>query len=317
MPLRLIARLVRPGKNGGWVAGDLDWHKLDALGWSRDYSEPQLRLLRELYVLYQASGSHGGYYGYHYGNDRSIEFSSIDSRQLWPLLDEAAAVGLRLVYPGKRGGLAGYEEAGFCLDVTRGAAGELRIVPVIRAADGEPAAPVAFIGAEGHGAVCVDAAEAAGGEPGSWRFRLVRLIRPVPPPLQQMALGGESLQVPAAEELTVPGPVLPAAAARRGRDLLGRIVHPARDLRARPGAAGQLPQRSRARGELGMGVPGRRLAAARATGGRRPGQRVPGPGRRANAAGPVSTCRWTTTACSYRAAACSARDRACWPRAPV
>jgi superfamily II DNA or RNA helicase len=201
VPPRLIARLVRPGKNGGWVAGDLNWHRLDALGWSRDYSEPQLRLARELYALCQASGSHGGYYGYHYGNDRSIEFSSIDSRQFWPLLDEAAAVGMRLVYPGKRGGLAGYEEAGLCLDVTRGAAGELRIVAVIRAADGEPAAPVAFIGAEGHGAVCVDPAEAASGEPGSWRFRLARLIRPVPPPLQRMALGGESLQVPAGEEL--------------------------------------------------------------------------------------------------------------------
>ncbi|HTQ93388.1 MAG TPA: SWIM zinc finger family protein, partial [Streptosporangiaceae bacterium] len=25
VPLRLIARLVRPGKNGGWVAGDLNW----------------------------------------------------------------------------------------------------------------------------------------------------------------------------------------------------------------------------------------------------------------------------------------------------
>jgi len=60
--------------------------------------------------------------------------------------------------------------------------------------------PVAFIGAEAHGVVCVDPAEAAGGEPGSWRFRLARLVRPVPPPLQQMALGGGSLQVTAAEE---------------------------------------------------------------------------------------------------------------------
>ena len=70
-----------------------------------------MRLLRELYVLYQASGGRGGYYGYHYGDDRSIELSSIGSRQLWPLLDEAAAAGLQLVYPGKRGVLAGYEEA--------------------------------------------------------------------------------------------------------------------------------------------------------------------------------------------------------------
>ena len=48
-----------------------------------------MRLLRELYVLYQASGGRGGYYGYHYGDERSIELSSVGSRQLWPLLDEA------------------------------------------------------------------------------------------------------------------------------------------------------------------------------------------------------------------------------------
>ena len=197
-PLRLIARLVRPGKNGGWVAGDLNWGKLDVPGWVRDHSEQQVRLLREFYVLYQASGARGGYYGYHYGDDRSIEFSSIDSRQLWPLLDEATAVGLQLVYPGKRGGLAGYEDARFCLDVTRGEAGGLQIAPVIHAGDGEPAVPVAFIGAEGHGAVCVDRAQAA--ESRNWRFRLARLARAVPPPLQRMALGGEPLAVPAAGE---------------------------------------------------------------------------------------------------------------------
>src|SRR5208282_6948748 len=43
--LKLIARLVRPGKNGGWVAGDLSWARLDALRYSHDYSEQQLRLL--------------------------------------------------------------------------------------------------------------------------------------------------------------------------------------------------------------------------------------------------------------------------------
>jgi len=198
-PLRLIARLVRPGKNGGWVAGDLNWGKLDVPGWVRDHSEQQVRLLREFYVLYQASGARGGYYGYHYGDDRSIEFSSIDSRQLWPLLDEATAVGLQLVYPGRRGGLAGYEDARFCLDVTRGEAGGLQIAPVIRAGDGEPAVPVAFIGAEGHGAVCVDRAQAAA-ESRNWRFRLARLAQAVSPPLQRMALGGEPLAVPAVGE---------------------------------------------------------------------------------------------------------------------
>jgi superfamily II DNA or RNA helicase len=197
LPRRLVARLVRPGKNGGWVAGDLSWSRLDMLRYSGDYPEDQLRLLRELYVLYQTRAGRGGYY---YGDDRSIELSAVGSPQLWPLLDEAAAAGLRLVYPGKRGMLTGYRDAEFCLDVIRGAAGELRIVPVIRAGGGESAVPVAFIGAEGHGAVCVDHAEVAGGEPGSLRFWLARLTRPVPPPLQRMAVEGESLQVPAAEE---------------------------------------------------------------------------------------------------------------------
>ena len=49
-----------------------------------------------------------GYYGYAYGDDRSIELSAIESRQLWPLLDEAEAAGLRLVYPGKLGSVRGY-----------------------------------------------------------------------------------------------------------------------------------------------------------------------------------------------------------------
>jgi hypothetical protein len=80
-PLRLIARPVRPGKNGGWVGGDLSWGRLDALRYSGDYREEQVRLLRELYVLYQARGGRGGYYGYSYGDDRSIELSAVGSRR--------------------------------------------------------------------------------------------------------------------------------------------------------------------------------------------------------------------------------------------
>jgi len=200
-PLRLTARLVRPGKNGGWIAGDLSWGRLDALSYAGDYNAQQVRLLRELHGLYQASAGNDGYYGYRYGDEKSIELSSVGSRQLWPLLDEARAAGLQLVYPGKRGVLDGYQEAGFCLDVTRGQAGGLEIVPVIRGGDGEPVVPVAFIGAEGHGAVYIDRAQAAaGGDPRSWRFGLARLGRPVPPALQRMALGSERLEVPAAEE---------------------------------------------------------------------------------------------------------------------
>jgi superfamily II DNA or RNA helicase len=200
-PLRLTARLVRPGKSAGWVAGDLRWDRLDALRYSGDYNEQQVRLLRDLHGLYQTSTVHSGYYGYRYGDGRSIDFSSVGSRLLWPLLEEARAVGLQLVYPGNGGPLAGYTEAGFCLDVTRDQAGDLQIVPVIRLGDGESAVPVAFIGPEGHGAVYLDRAQAvAGGDPRSWRFGLARLARPVPAPVQQLALAGQRLMVPAAEE---------------------------------------------------------------------------------------------------------------------
>jgi superfamily II DNA or RNA helicase len=196
--LSLTARLVRPGRNG-WVGGDLSWARLEVLRYGGGYREPQLRLLRELYALYQASHDPGSY-GYRYGQDRWIEFSAIGSRQLWPLLDEAAAAGLRLVHPGRDGGPAGYDEAGFRLDVTRGEDGGLQIVPVIRAETGDAGVPVLFIGAEGHGAVCVDRGQATDGDPAQWPFRLVRLARPVPSALQRMALQGTPLRVPAADE---------------------------------------------------------------------------------------------------------------------
>src|ERR1700733_1638289 len=99
---KLLARLVRPGKNGGtWIAGGLQWGKLEALRYYGDHPESQVRVLRELYALYRSAADSAGYYGYGYGDVRSLELSAIDSRQLWPLLDEAESVGLRLVHERK------------------------------------------------------------------------------------------------------------------------------------------------------------------------------------------------------------------------
>jgi superfamily II DNA or RNA helicase len=200
---RLLGRLVRPGKNGGWVSGGLSWGRLDSLRYSGDYPAPQVRLLGEMYALYRSRSSHPGYYGYSYGEDRSIEVSTFESRQLWPLLDEAESVGLRLVHARKLGPVEKYRHAELCLDVIRGElSGPLVITPVIRV-EGAPAgaAPVAFIGSEAHGLVYVDHADAgAGGDLSSRRFRLARLSRAVPPQLQRMALAGQQLAVPAAGE---------------------------------------------------------------------------------------------------------------------
>jgi superfamily II DNA or RNA helicase len=197
--LSLQAKLVRAGRTG-WVVGDLSWARLETLRRAAGYSQRQVQLLRELYALYQASGDHRDQYGYSYGQDRSIEFSAIDSRQLWPLLDEARAAGLSLVYPGKRGEVPTSVEAELCLDVTRGDDDSLKIVPVLRTGDGGITVPVAFIGADGHGAVYVDPDQARDGDPGQWPFQLARLARPVPSSLQRMALPGSPLRVPAADE---------------------------------------------------------------------------------------------------------------------
>ena len=172
-----MGRLVQPGKNGGWIAGSVNWGKLDSYGYFGDCPASQVRLLRELLALYRARVNQPHYY-YSQGNERSIELSAFESGRLWPLLDEAGQAGLQLVYGRKLGALEPYRQARLCLDVTQaGADGELAVTPVIRVDDGDGAVavPVRFIGTEGHGVVYLDQAEAQrGADPGRWRFRLAR-----------------------------------------------------------------------------------------------------------------------------------------------
>jgi hypothetical protein len=200
-PVRLMARLVQPGKGGGWIGGTLSWAKLDSYGYFGGYPAAQVRLLRELLALYRARVDQPHYYSQ--GHERSIELSAFESGRLWPLLDEAGQAGLQLVYGRKLGPLERYREARLCLDVTQAeAGGELAIAPVIRldGLDAEGAVPVRFIGTEGHGVVYLDPVETQrSADPGSWRFRLARLAQAVPAQLQEMALAGQRLTVPAAE----------------------------------------------------------------------------------------------------------------------
>ena len=194
-PARLAARPVTQGRNG-WVAASLTWGKLSQPHHMSDYLPEHVRLLRELYAVYQ-SGRNGastasyGYYNSH-SDDRSIDLSAFDSRQLWSILDEAAAVGVALVHGRKRlGPLQPYGLAEFCLDVTREEpAGPLTVRPLIRVgADPVDVAPIRFIGSTGHGLVHLDRSE----------IRLAKLDRPVPAELRALVLAGQHLVVPAAE----------------------------------------------------------------------------------------------------------------------
>ncbi|HVB44592.1 MAG TPA: SNF2-related protein [Streptosporangiaceae bacterium] len=199
--LRLVARMVRPGKNGGWVGGTLTWSKLDSLSHygSESYSKSQVRLLKEIYALYRAAAGGFGYYSY--GDQKTIELSAFESRQLWPLLDEARSIGLRLVHCRKLGDVDQHGEADLCLDVVGSSSG-LVITPLVRTgAEGADTVPITFIGSQGHGLVYADRAEVrANGGPVGVRFRLARLSVPVSPELQRLALAGEPLAVPADQQ---------------------------------------------------------------------------------------------------------------------
>ena len=205
--LRLQARLVTRGRGGAWVAGNLTWSRLDYLLLRDEYPVAHVRLLHELYALYRASASAKhpysyGSYGYGYGGDqRYLDLSCCESRQLWPILEQAHAAALPFVYPRKHGAVPPPGTAELCLDVTSEAVSEgttLLIAPVIKTPDGGDVVPLRFIGAEGHGVVFADRTQ--GRQPEHARFRLARLSAPVPRQLQQLALADERLVVPPADQ---------------------------------------------------------------------------------------------------------------------
>jgi superfamily II DNA or RNA helicase len=194
----LVARLVKPGKNT-WVGSGLSWTKLGSLRYHGDYLAAHVSLLQELYVLYQSRVDASRHYS-SYGEVKSLDLAAFESRRLWPWLDEADAVGVRLVH-GKKylGEVERYDAAELCLDVTRGERSKsLEVTPAI-GVDGVrlDAQPIRFIGSEGHGLVYVDRADTERApDPGDWHLRLARLNNAAPPQLQQMMLENQRLSIP-------------------------------------------------------------------------------------------------------------------------
>jgi superfamily II DNA or RNA helicase len=197
--VRVLAKLVTPGRNG-WVNGGLSWSRLSSGYHDRDHPAEHVRLLREMYSLYRSTAGHRGYYG----DEKSIELSAFGSRQLWPLLDEADAIGLRLVHGRKQlGDVAKYRSADLILDITRDEpSSALAVTPVIKV-DGSDmdAAPIRFIGPDGHGVVYIDRAEVRTvGDPGRWHIHLARMTRAVPAELRRIAVDRQRVEIPAADQ---------------------------------------------------------------------------------------------------------------------
>ncbi|MFC9552701.1 SNF2-related protein [Rhodococcus sp. NPDC056960] len=181
---QLLVRPVQPGSKG-WIVGGLAWNKL---GSQFQHPAEQIRVLHEIHLLA------GGGLNYRRQNHTDLDLGVFPSRQLWPLLDEAARVGVELIHTSKRlGALAPAGSAEICLDATHDDTLDALVVrPVVRV-DGEPvhAATVGFIGLRAHGLFYVDADE---------RIHLARLGAPVPAPLQDLVRRGTRIEVPAEEE---------------------------------------------------------------------------------------------------------------------
>ncbi|WP_410618367.1 SNF2-related protein [Amycolatopsis sp. cmx-8-4] len=193
----LVARLVKPGKNT-WIGSGLSWTKLSSLRHHGDYLTAHVSLLQELYVLYQSRVDASRHYSY--GEVKSLDLAAFESRRLWPLLDEADAVGVRLVHGKKHlGEVERYGSAELCLDVTQGERPKsLEVTPAIGVDSVRlDAVAIRFIGSEGHGLVYVDRADAERTpDPGDWHLRLARLTNAAPPQLQQMTLENQRLSIP-------------------------------------------------------------------------------------------------------------------------
>ena len=96
---KLLARLVRPGRTG-WVGDQMSWSRLGTSYYFSGCRASHLQLLRELYALHTSRAGAPSYYSTR--DDKTIDLAAFDSRRLWPLLDEAAEIGLQLVHARKR-----------------------------------------------------------------------------------------------------------------------------------------------------------------------------------------------------------------------
>jgi superfamily II DNA or RNA helicase len=189
----VVARLVRPGRSG-WIAGNLTWGRLQSLYAFGEYRSEHVRLLREWHAMHRSRADH-----YWSGDERTIDLTGAGER-LWSLLEEARRIGVAVVQGKPRTGpIAPVATAQVNLDVTGADEGALTVVPAVLV-DDEVVRPVAFLGAEGHGVVYLHPADDAA-DPARRPIRLARLAAPVPQALQDMALRGARIAVPAGDRV--------------------------------------------------------------------------------------------------------------------
>ena len=230
---RASIRLVcGPGSHRVQVDGPMSWSRLGTSYYFSGSPRLAVQLLQELYALHTSRSGASSYYSNR--DDKTIDLAAFDSRRLWPLLDEAAEIGLQLVRARKRlragravrpgRAVPGHPRAG-------DDPGSLTIAPVLQI-DGRSGenrgdtVPVLLIGAQGHGVVLVSRTQA----------QRVRLDRLEPAAREAHHAGGAVAAAdgpgqpapagPGSATLPVPRRVLSTAAPTRGGHKVRRSFAP-------------------------------------------------------------------------------------------
>ncbi len=173
MTPRPSLRILRQGRKG-WVNGNLSWSRI---GSSYEYDYDQVRLLADLFAVYQARSGYPAYQ-----EVRELDLAVFNSRQLWVLLAEAQRAGIPLLHNAVL-----HERAELTIDVTAAADGALELRPLVRVGGTAlPEGSVAFVGADAHGVVY---------EAGSTRG-LAPLRAAIPGWLQTIALRRSGVRIP-------------------------------------------------------------------------------------------------------------------------
>lgn len=185
-PSRLEARVVRPGKRGGWVSGDVNWSVLLRLvhhGYDREHIEK----LRVLYALSKATSSGHLLYAYsNYDLDKTVDLGGLNTAQLWAVLAELRGAGVALVQA-RAGREVHLGSSGrVTLDVTTEAPDVLTVRSVVEV-DGTAVTAAAFIGSPAHGVAYFN-----GG------LCLAPLDSPAPAALQRLVVSNRVVEIPTA-----------------------------------------------------------------------------------------------------------------------
>jgi superfamily II DNA or RNA helicase len=188
----LAARPMMLGKQGRWIRGALTWDNIAQTMGTAQHA--QRRVLSSLYALHLAGRP---YYG---SATQWIQLDDFPDRALWGLLEEATAAGIPLISTSGAQETVRIAEhpASLELDILRTPAGLLITPSVVLDEHRLPGGRFGFTGDPAHGIYTW--LDAPAGDPTGGRLTLAPLAVEVSRELRTLALSGQSIDVPAADE---------------------------------------------------------------------------------------------------------------------